>query len=298
MKRQSKTVAESGFCDLNLPCSDISIVELRDRLAFLSEYGYTIVGLSHVVQGRRLTDNDSPSCAFPAISPAPPDVRLLRRLSYHVDDPSQLYGIGAASTIAQAYDLIAVRPLSEAILQNVVRSSDVDIISLDLAERMTFPLKQTQIRTAVGRGIKFELCYSMALRDATGRRNFFTSAMNLIRVIGVSNIILSSEAKRALELRPPADVANLASLLGFKDISPALNSLGQNARDAVCHGAIRRDPLHGRIQLLQTLDPQTDRSHPQAVAVPAAIKAGPNVSAGEASNTIKASPPPSPTNPP
>lgn len=49
--------------------------------------------------------------------------------------------------------------------------------------------------------------------DASNRRNLITNALNLVRVTKGKNIILSSAARRAIELRGPHDVINLYDLV-------------------------------------------------------------------------------------
>lgn len=111
-----------------------------------------------------------------------------------------------------------------------------------MSARLPFYLKHSTVGLAVERGIYFELCYSAAIRgkephdkvfganavslerkvlilalclfhvgiiDATARRNLISNAQSLIRVTRGKNIILSSQAMKAMELRGPYDIVNL-----------------------------------------------------------------------------------------
>ncbi|KAI9335517.1 Polymerase/histidinol phosphatase-like protein [Obelidium mucronatum] len=72
---------------------------------------------------------------------------------------------------------------------------DVDLISLDLGSKLPFYIKKTTVNMAVQKGIYFEqITYAPCIR-------------------GGKNIIISSEAARALDIRSPLDILNLAHSL-------------------------------------------------------------------------------------
>ncbi|XP_052228611.1 ribonuclease P protein subunit p30-like isoform X4 [Dreissena polymorpha] len=92
---------------------------------------------------------------------------------------------------------------------------NVDIITLDVTEKLPFKLKRTTINAAVQRGIKFEFQYSPAIRDSTLRKYFIANAQQFVFCDKGKNIILTSGCEKAMELRGPYDVANLGSLLNL-----------------------------------------------------------------------------------
>jgi len=97
----------------------------------------------------------------------------------------------------------------------------------------------------------FEICYSAALRDASARRYLMNNATDLVRITKGKNIILSSEARHALELRGPYDVMNLSCLFGI-DLALSKQTISSNCRAAILHGEARKtgqavfaiQPLH------------------------------------------------------
>ncbi|ESP00435.1 hypothetical protein LOTGIDRAFT_87019, partial [Lottia gigantea] len=101
----------------------------------------------------------------------------------------------------------------------------IDIISLNLSEKLPFYIRKQSINLALERGIHFEIVYSPAIRDQTLRRHIISNACDLVRVCKGKNIIITSGANKPIELRGPYDIANLAQLFGLTF---------DQARDAVC----------------------------------------------------------------
>ncbi|KAK9835715.1 hypothetical protein WJX74_006544 [Apatococcus lobatus] len=155
-----------------------------------------------------------------AASPAQ-DLKQLKRLTLSTDDPAaaaQAFAGGASSRAETAgYDLLAVQPLSERLLQQACSSLQVDIVSLDMSHRLPFKLRPKVLAPAVDRGVMFEISYACCLRDDTSRRMLFSNATALARATRGQNVILSSGARTAFELRSPYDVINLATLFGLPE---------------------------------------------------------------------------------
>ena len=96
-------------------------------------------------------------------------------------------------------------------------SLQVDIISLDLSHRLPFRLRPKVLAPAVQRGVMFEISYACCLRDETSRRLLFSNATALARATRGQNIIVSSGARTAFELRSPYDAMNLSALFGLPE---------------------------------------------------------------------------------
>ena len=86
---------------------------------------------------------------------------------------------------------------------------DADIISLDLGTRLPFRIKHGPVNLAITRGLFFEIRYAPAIRDQNSRKNLISNAMALAKVTKGKNIIFTSEASTALELRGPHDIINM-----------------------------------------------------------------------------------------
>ncbi|KCV71364.1 hypothetical protein H696_02316 [Fonticula alba] len=146
-------------------------------------------------------------------------MRQLSRMTYVSDNPSDSSQLGSTSSILASYDIVAVQPLSEKMFLACCNTLDIDLISLDVGAtpggRLGFPLRRNPISQAISRGLFFEVCYSAALSDAGSRRNLIQTASILLGHSKGRNVIFSSAAMRALELRSPLDVANLGCLFGI-----------------------------------------------------------------------------------
>ncbi|ORX80935.1 PHP domain-like protein, partial [Anaeromyces robustus] len=135
-----------------------------------------------------------------------------------------------------SYDIIAVQPQNEKIFQVACSVLDIDIISLDFSTRLPFYLKLPMVNLAIERGIHFEISYGASLRDISARKHLISNAANLVRVTRGKNIIISSEAQKALEIRGPYDVINLSSIFGLNQ-ALAKNCLTRNCRNVILHSS-------------------------------------------------------------
>ncbi|KAL4913836.1 RNase P subunit p30-domain-containing protein [Aspergillus aurantiobrunneus] len=197
------------FYDLNVPYSP-GDPEVSATLSFLAELGYTTVALSHSITGK-LPPNPTPP-TLP--SDVPKGLSLLTRLNLPLSDPAQNQRL---TSIAQAYDLVALRPTNEKALLNACTNAECDVISLDLSVRHPYHFKFKMLSAAIARGIRFEICYGPGVTGSglEARRNLIGNAMALIRATRGRGIIVSSEARKALGVRAPFDVINLACVWGL-----------------------------------------------------------------------------------
>lgn len=105
---------------------------------------------------------------------------------------------------------------------------------------------------ALQRGVKFEICYGAGILNTDGgtsRRNLISNATQLIRATRGRGIIISSEAKRALACRGPADVVNLAVLWGLGQ-EKGMEAIGREARSAVVQAEMKRRSFRGVIDVV------------------------------------------------
>ncbi|KAJ3416642.1 Ribonuclease P protein subunit p30 [Chytridiales sp. JEL 0842] len=157
----------------------------------------------------------------------------------------------------QKYDILAVQPQSEKAFQVACSQFDVDIISLEMGTRLPFYIKATTVNQAIQRGIYFEVSYGPMVRDSNARRHLITNTLSLVRVTKGKNIILSSEANRAMNIRGPHDLINLCHLFGVSN-DIARNWISTNCRSVLFHAATRRH-THKGLASVEPVDVLTEK---------------------------------------
>ncbi|OKL56737.1 hypothetical protein UA08_07735 [Talaromyces atroroseus] len=226
------------FYDLNVPYA-ADDAQLSNTLSFLAE-----VALSQTLSGKL-----PPNLAAPQPpTNAPESLTLLTRLNLILSDPSQSYRM---ANLIPLFSIIAVRPTNEKSLLNACTSMDCDLISLDLSVRLPFHFKFKTVSSAISRGVRFEICYSPGITGSgmEARRNLISNAMSLIRATRGRGIIISSEAKRALAIRAPMDVVNLACVWGLPQ-ERGKEAVCEEARKVVALSSIKRTSWRGVIDIV------------------------------------------------
>ncbi|CAD6888482.1 unnamed protein product [Tilletia controversa] len=201
----------------------------------------------------------------------------LHRLTLPLDDsscssaPGQGHGLVAGSASAlQSYDLLAVSPTTEAAFSLAcltlaeLRPFGIDIISLDLGSqpRLPFWVKRSLVKAAIQLGIVFEVAYSGALASVSSgsgsgsgsgggpsadvvRRNLISSTRSLLLLTKGTNVIISSGARDAMQLRAPLDVINLfGAILGMGE-GAARQAIGAGPEAVVRRARARKEVWRG-----------------------------------------------------
>ncbi|PKY43037.1 PHP domain-like protein [Rhizophagus irregularis] len=238
------------FYDLNLPYPTQPNLaqqqtELRKRVDLLIKFGYQVVAYNHTVTGK--LDKANPIHKFETYNNSPDSpsgqqqkIEQLSRITVVIEDASQNYGLSSTNSIISSYDIVAAQPTNEKIFQNVCGTLEVDIVSLEMGSRLPFYIKHGPVGLAIERGVYFEICYAPAIRDSASRRQLISNAQSLVRVTRGKNIIITSEAQRAMELRGPYDIVNLGTIMGMNQ-AMAKDCISTNCRAVVMHAITRRN---------------------------------------------------------
>lgn len=164
------------------------------------------------------------------------------------------------ASVMQSYDLVAIIPKSERTMQQACTSLDCDLICLELNQRLTFKIKPNLLSAAVKRGVRFEILYSGLLRDPTSRRHLINNSQALTRLLRGRNLIISSGARNAFELRGPTDVLALATeLFGFESKEKAKMAITQGPNDAIEKGLVRKEGQTTNDSEIKLVEVQMDR---------------------------------------
>ncbi|KAJ9479623.1 Ribonuclease P/MRP protein subunit RPP1 [Pseudozyma hubeiensis] len=153
------------------------------------------------------------------------------------------------ATALQSYDLLAVRPTTEAAFQHAcltlseLKPFSIDIISLDFGAqpRLPFFLKRSTVNAALENGVQFEITYAQVVSDdaTKARRNLISGARDLLRVTNGKGVFFSSGATQALSLRAPYDVINLGAIFGLNP-SAARDAISNNCRSLILRSQTRK----------------------------------------------------------
>ncbi|TFB02463.1 hypothetical protein CCMA1212_005083 [Trichoderma ghanense] len=254
--------------DLNIAWSPSTPTDrLLQTLTTAHSLGYTTVALNHTLE---LPFPANPTTPFPSLPPSSSTSssssssssstsqnlklpHILHRATLPLSDPSASnYRL---PSLASAYDILAIRPLTEKAFQNACLTLDIPLISLDMAQHFPFYFRPKPCMAAVARGVRFELCYAQALHanaDPRARANFISNATSLVRATRGRGIVISSEAKSAFGLRAPADVVNLFSVWGLQS-EKAMEGLRTIPRSVVVNEGLKRDGFRGVINIVQVV---------------------------------------------
>lgn len=139
------------------------------------------------------------------------------------ETPAQCADLAASVPVARQHDILALRPTSERALAQCCTTLDVDVISLDLSQRLPVrrapmprspverrcvmrtaqetPAPQHRLRpqlvkAAVQRGVVFEICYAPLIGDVSSRRQLLSNAISLVRACGALARVRSSMSAR------------------------------------------------------------------------------------------------------
>jgi len=189
--------------------------------------------------------------------------RQLRRLTVLLEDTTHVHTLSASNPALKQYDVVAVQPTDERTFQQACTGLDVDVISIDFTQRLSYHLKLQHVQQAVERGVYFEICYSPMIKDASCRRNLISNGMSLLRACKRSNVFMSSAASRAFDMRGPYDVMNLGCLFGLHP-SAARAVVGHNPAAVLSCGFANRKTFRGAASIEFDAAPPQELKPPQA----------------------------------
>ncbi|CAM0874278.1 unnamed protein product [Alopecurus aequalis] len=217
------------------------------------ELGYAAVALDHPHRGLLADADRCRTSPFPALSslplpfsaslhrsrngsPTDEPFRQYTRITLSLDSPAAAASALApsAARLLRTYDIVAARPLTQAALDHLCQSAtEIDVISIDFSHKLPFRLRLPIIKLALQRGIHFEIAYSPLIDDVNSRRQVLAEAKLLVDWTKGKNLIISSAAHNANEIRGPYDVINLCAYLLGLSIQRAKAAMSVNCRSLI-----------------------------------------------------------------
>ena len=140
------------------------------------------------------------------------------------DQISRFHARISSCSPLKSLNLFSVDCENEKSFQFACNEMEIDLIALDLTNRLDFYLKQDYIKNAVKRGIFFEICYDEI------NQNTIANGREIVKHTRGKNIILSSNARTLMDLKQPADVINIAFLFGLSN-DQALKAITTNCQE-------------------------------------------------------------------
>ncbi|KAM4525866.1 ribonuclease P protein subunit p30 isoform 1-T1 [Fundulus diaphanus] len=230
------------FMDLNvLFCADTK--RMKSLIETAAHLGFSTVAINYVFEPKaKKQEVPSPMPISELIGKLPMvqghscPIRVLNRLTVVMSEASHFR---PNASEYRPFDLLAVQPTTEKLFHAACMLCDVDIICILVTERLPFFFKRAPINGSIDRGVVFEVSYASALRDITMRRYTIANAVCLMESCKGKNVILSSAAEKALELRGPYDIVNLGVLFGLSD-TDSKEAVTSTCRAVLLHAEARK----------------------------------------------------------
>uniref|UniRef100_A0A670HPE5 Ribonuclease P/MRP subunit p30 n=1 Tax=Podarcis muralis TaxID=64176 RepID=A0A670HPE5_PODMU len=164
-------------------------------------------------------------------------IKILSRLTLVVSDPSHCNILRSTSTNIKFYDIFAVFPKSGKLFHVACTTLDVDIVCINVTEKLPFYIKRPSVNVAIDRGIYFELIYVPAIKDSTMRRYTVSNALSLMQICrGKVRLKMSRFAPLLFRQNfPPPFQLMLGWLFGLSE-SNAKAAVSTNGRAVLLHG--------------------------------------------------------------
>ncbi|XP_026469192.1 ribonuclease P protein subunit p30 [Ctenocephalides felis] len=249
-----------GFCDLCVESDGITKDSLRVTCERLFNLGYRTVAINQTIDDtvfeskrkkKKGEARDNPDVvpiplAFEFADEFKKRLQILHRLTISYSDQSNIHKLNQSLNFKK-YHIIAVLPNSQSAFQHACGGAfDFDIITFNPLHKSPIKMNRKLYDVLKDRNVYFELMYSPAIRDSTSRKNIIHMS-HLYHAYGKSkNIIISSSAAEAFQVRSPYDVINLGLILGLSE-EQCKTAILSNCRKLIIRAEGRR---HGKAVMI------------------------------------------------
>lgn len=217
------------------------IAKVRHTLSTLHLLGYTHVALNFSVNHCDKFPNNPKELNPLRIEERFGDLmkstglKIYSRITLIIDDPAKGQSL---SKISQQFDIVAALPISERGITLATTNLDIDLLTFNYGQRLPVFLKHKSMCSCVKRGVKIEIAYSYALRDAQSRRQFVSNVRSVVRSSRSRGIVVSSGAQSPVECRNLLGVSSLVRMLGLPS-DKCSKAMGQLASLVLLNGRLR-----------------------------------------------------------
>lgn len=214
----------------------VQMENLYNTISMLYTFGYNYLAINFIIQESVKVPqgankiNPIPMAQIRQRFKAFPKLRLFSRITIVLSDPSKCQNVLKITNMG-AFDIVAIQPMTEKVLQLTATNLTVDLISLPMASRWSYFLKHKTVGQALGKGIKFELCYTgliggsasyesafaLGVTGKITRKQFFSNSLQLIRASRSQGLVLSSGAEQPMDVRNYVDILAILNQLDLKN---------------------------------------------------------------------------------
>lgn len=118
----------------------------QSRRVFLASVGFKVLAVDVRKSFPLKASTDSaPAALFPPTA----GVTVLTRLTADLSSYTQVSDLTKANAALMSYNIVAVRPDSEALFEAAVKSGLVDIVHLNCGNKLPFLLRKTHVRVCL-----------------------------------------------------------------------------------------------------------------------------------------------------
>ncbi|XP_058177494.1 ribonuclease P protein subunit p30 [Anopheles ziemanni] len=144
-------------------------------------------------------------------------IRLLNRLTVIFSENTISMVLNKSSTIIE-YDVIAVQPTTDDSLAYACQNVVCDIITYEVDKKVqSLNVNRKLYYMAIERNVAFEIKYAPAIVNSLHRIDTIAQAHYYHSTGKSKNLLISSAATNAFELRSPYDIANLGLIFGLSE---------------------------------------------------------------------------------
>lgn len=180
------------------------------------------------------------------------ELRQLSRLTVSVDDVTEAQQLTINNDVVKKFDIIAAVPSNGRAFAHLCKQCDIDIISLDLSHKQSFPISKKLLDCAVQRGVSFEITYAPLFQAQASRRNLISNSNLLIQYLQGRNTILTSGAEVINHIRAPKDASSVGAFLGIPT-SKVMKVVREHCHAVINH-SIARKQRYMAIEVLSSRD--------------------------------------------
>ncbi|KAL0234450.1 hypothetical protein PCE1_001486 [Barthelona sp. PCE] len=247
------------FFDLGINVSSAS--NMHGCLLMAKKLGYSTIAVNHhtsiTERGLEVPEirefaaqNHVDPCIYFTESVNPKIVEypnIINRLTVTVNSLTKITTLKNDSL--DKFDLLAARPMNNKCFEYCCRDAAIDMIDLDLTQKLPVRLGFHDINVAISRGVSFSVSYGDAMISMDEKMMFLSQLSSLITFTRGRNIIFCSGADAPRLIRDHTSLRNLLDVVGLP-FTKARRCFTSNCLIAL-ENAVNRRSVGGAVSITQ-----------------------------------------------